>query len=123
MSHPMAAIEALGERTSWWQTGLDRRGGYLCGTHLLPHMYSYASPRRIFSGSEWPFGAATDDVDPALEPGALRLVARTADAYVYENPGTWPRGMFATQAQLADSEKLLSHGGLPAIDFGKTVLL
>lgn len=89
-----------------------------------PLMRSYASPLADLLGLRFiASGVPIEKVDPGLEPGALRLVARTGDAYVYENPDTWPRVMFATQAQRADFKQLLSHGGLPDIDFGRTVFL
>lgn len=89
-----------------------------------PLMYSYASPMADLLGLRFiASGVAIEDVDPALEPGTVRLIARTTDAYVYENPGALPRVMFATQRRPADFEELLSRGRLPDIDFGRTVLL
>ena len=38
----------------------------------------------------------------SLKPGDVNLVARTKDAYIYENPRALPRVMLATQWQQAD---------------------
>ena len=43
-----------------------------------------------------------EDIDPHLEPGALPVVAKTAEAVIAENPAALPRVMFATQWQVAD---------------------
>ena len=34
-----------------------------------------------------------DQVDRRIRHGDLKFVARTEDAYIYENPGTLPRAM------------------------------
>ena len=36
-------------------------------------------------------GIPIEQIDPRLEPGDLKLVARTRDAYIYENPDALPR--------------------------------
>lgn len=68
-------------------------------------------------------GAPVDTMDKSLKPGELTFVARTADAFIYENPGTLPRVLFATQALPADFDAILSSGRWPEVDFTRTVLL
>ncbi len=68
-------------------------------------------------------GVPIEQIDPNLEPGDLPLIARTADAYVYENPRALPRVMLATQTRAADFNKLVAEGGLPNVDFRTTVVL
>ena len=43
------------------------------------------------------------DHGPRLKPGDLRLVARTTDGYIYENPDAFPRVLFATEARTPTS--------------------
>ncbi|MCB1510778.1 MAG: hypothetical protein KDJ36_07725 [Hyphomicrobiaceae bacterium] len=54
---------------------------------------------------------------------ALPLVARTADAYIYENRGALPRVMFATRSQTANFAEIIRTGVWPRTDFERTVLL
>ena len=54
-------------------------------------------------------GAPIDTIDPKLKPGDLPLVARTSDGYIYENPNTFDRVLFATAAQSADFDRLLAR--------------
>jgi hypothetical protein len=55
-----------------------------------------------------------EDIDPHLAPGALPVVARTAEAVVAENPAALPRVMFATQWQIADFARMISTGIWPS---------
>lgn len=64
-----------------------------------------------------------EEIDKALKPGDLTLVAKTADGYVYDNPRAKPRVLFAANAQSADFEKLLDTGAWPDFDVTATVLL
>jgi hypothetical protein len=68
-------------------------------------------------------GVPIESIDKTSRPGALRLIAKTPDAYIYENPGALPRVLFATQARIADFERLLGDGAWPQVDFTSTVLL
>ena len=68
-------------------------------------------------------GIEIEKIDTALKPGDLTLVARTPDAFIYENPRTMPRVMFAAQAQRADFETILDSGKWPDFNPAQTVLL
>jgi hypothetical protein len=67
-------------------------------------------------------GVPVEEIDTSLEPGDLHLLARTKDAYVYENPRALPRVMLMTDWRIADFDEVL-RSGWPAVDPGKTVLL
>ena len=62
------------------------------------------------------------EVDPSLATDPLPLVARTADAFIYENPDALPRVSFASRAETADFGALIRTGRWPSTD-GATVLL
>ena len=64
-----------------------------------------------------------ETIDKSLRPGDLTLIARTADAMIYENPRALPRVLFATDAEWIDVPRLLQDGRWPAFDPRKTVLL
>jgi hypothetical protein len=57
------------------------------------------------------------------QPGDLKLIARTKDAYIYENPRALPRVLLATDWRKADFEALMREGGWPDVDPRQTVLL
>jgi hypothetical protein len=67
-------------------------------------------------------GVPVERIDPSLHPGDLTLVARTGEAYVYENPGALPRVMFVRDYRIADFDALL-RDGWPDVDPQRTVLL
>jgi hypothetical protein len=67
-------------------------------------------------------GVPVEQIDTSLKPGDLNFIARTRDAYVYENPRALPRVMLLTDWRLADFEELL-HNGWPDVDPRRTVLL
>jgi hypothetical protein len=67
-------------------------------------------------------GVPIEQIDSSLKPGDLILLARTADAYVYENPRALPRVMLLTDWRLADFEEIL-RSGWPDVDPRRTVLL
>ncbi len=68
-------------------------------------------------------GVPAEQIDKALKPGDLVQIARTKDAYVYENPRALPRVMLLTQAQKADFDAILTSGQWPAgFDPKRTVL-
>jgi len=68
-------------------------------------------------------GIPIEVIDPALKPGDVRLVARTPEAWIYENPNALPRVLFATRAHEVDFDDLLASGQWPAHDLRSTVLL
>ena len=49
-------------------------------------------------------------------PGDLRLISRTAEAYVYENPRAYPRVMFVPNAERADFANVVRTGRWPNVD-------
>src|SRR5262249_49817932 len=51
------------------------------------------------------------------------LIARTSDAYIYENPHAFDRVLFATTARSADFARLLQDGRWPPVNLRSTVLL
>ena len=93
---------------------------------LVPLLPSYRSPLADLLGLRWiASGSPLEEADKSLAPGDLTLVARTADAYVYENPRAFPRVLFATSARAADFEAILATGRWPIAeaDLATTVLL
>jgi hypothetical protein len=68
-------------------------------------------------------GVPVEKVDPSLAPGDLTFIARTSDAYVYENPRALPRVMVVTDWRIADFDQLLAHGWPADVDPRRTVLL
>ena len=90
-------------------------------TKLMP---SYKSPMANLLGLRYIVsGVPVEQIDKALQPGDLRLLTRTPDAYIHENPGALPRVMFASKAQRANFASLLANGPMPPIDYASTVLL
>ena len=67
--------------------------------------------------------APLEKIDPAWKDTDLALVAKTADAFVYENTRALPRVLFARAAKAADFEQLLQTGAWPDFDPAETVLL
>ncbi|MPZ38565.1 MAG: hypothetical protein GEU95_10940 [Rhizobiales bacterium] len=68
-------------------------------------------------------GAPIEKVDGSLQPGDLAFIARTKDAYVYENTRALPRVMLMTDWRIADFDRLLAEGWPPDVDPRHTVLL
>jgi len=68
-------------------------------------------------------GVPIESIDPSLQPGDVRLVARTREAWIYENPNALPRVLFATHALEVDFDELLASGRWPQHDLKSTVLL
>jgi hypothetical protein len=68
-------------------------------------------------------GVPAERIDPGLKPGDLTLIARTPDAYVYENPRAFPRVFLATAARAANFDAILDQGQWPDVDYRTTVLL
>jgi hypothetical protein len=67
-------------------------------------------------------GVPVEQIDASLHAGDLKFVARTGDAYVYENPRALPRAMVVPDYQIADFDDLIRNGW-PDIDPRRTVLL
>ncbi|MEQ1697018.1 MAG: hypothetical protein ABL901_14370 [Hyphomicrobiaceae bacterium] len=68
-------------------------------------------------------GVPIERIDKKLRPGDLRLIARTKEAFIYENQRALPRVTFATNWQPADFDKLTASGNWPQFDPAQTVLL
>lgn len=64
-----------------------------------------------------------EQVDHALRPGDLNLIARTKQGYVYENPHALPRVQFVAGWALADFEGMKEGGRWPDVDPRQVVLL
>ena len=67
-------------------------------------------------------GVPIDKVDPRAKPEDFPLIARTKDAYVYENPRALPRVMLVGGWRQADF-KAMAKTGWPDVDPKQTVLL
>jgi hypothetical protein len=67
-------------------------------------------------------GVPVADIDTSLHTGDLKLIARTTDAYVYENPRALPRVMVVPDYQIADFNDMI-RTGWPDFDPRRTVLL
>lgn len=64
-----------------------------------------------------------EQVDHALKPGDLKLIARTKEGYVYENMAALPRVQFVGGWELADFEGMKEGGRWPEVDPQQAVLL
>ena len=105
-------------------TGAEDHSGLPDQRKFSPLFPSYRSTLANMLGLRWiASGVPLAEIDKRLAPGALPLVARTADGYVYENAAALPRLLFANLAVAGDFERVLSTGVWPDIDFRSTVLL
>ena len=68
-------------------------------------------------------GVPVEQIDKKFHPGDLNFVARTKDAYVYENPRALPRVMMVGGWTLAKFDDLIANGWPADVDPTKTVLL
>ena len=69
-------------------------------------------------------GVPVEEIDKRLKPGDLKQIARTKDAFVYENPRALPRVLLVPQAQTADFDAILASGQWPqGFDPTRTALL
>ncbi|MGL4729927.1 MAG: hypothetical protein ACRCWO_14350, partial [Bosea sp. (in: a-proteobacteria)] len=68
-------------------------------------------------------GAPAEQIDTRLKPGDLTLLARTKDAYIYENPRALPRVMVVGEARRANLDTILASGQWPEFDPRRTVLV
>ena len=89
-----------------------------------PLFPSYASTMANLLGLRFiVIGVPIEQVDPRLRPGDLKLVARTSDAYIYENPRALPRVLFVNDWKRVDFDALTESGDWPRFDSTRTVLL
>jgi hypothetical protein len=69
-------------------------------------------------------GIPIEQFDHNLKPGQLKLVYRTSDGYVYENPDPIPRVLFVNDWMHADFDGLIASGSWPSdFDARRVVLL
>ncbi len=81
---------------------------------LLP---SYNSPLENLFGVRFiATGVPIEEIDKRLKPGDLPQIARTKDAYVYENPHALPRAMLIGDWRLANFADVLRTGQWPDAD-------
>ncbi|MGE0626434.1 MAG: hypothetical protein AB7O43_01320 [Hyphomicrobiaceae bacterium] len=64
-----------------------------------------------------------EQIDKRLKPGDLKLIAKTADGFVYENPRALPRVMLVHDWLQADFAAMIRTGRWPVFDPKQTVLL
>ena len=64
-----------------------------------------------------------DQIDKKLAPGDVRLIAKTADGFVYENPRALPRVMFVGAAVQGDFKSIIATGVWPNDDPLKSIVL
>lgn len=91
---------------------------------FTPLMPSYGSLFADLIGLRWIASSVPiETVDKRLRPGDLKLIARTEDAYLYENVDAMPRAMFVRGWKLADFEALTETGRWPDFDPRRELLL
>jgi len=102
-------------------------GDHVAGTdqHKFAPLYpSYRSPLANLMGLRFiALGAPIEEVDPRQRINPLPLVARTKDAWIYENTETFPRVMIVPEAQIADQDQLVSLGQWPSTDFRRVAFI
>ena len=114
-------------RLSWFvdATGAQDQVAVAEQRPFVPLFSSYRSLMADMLGVRFIASAnPIETIDPDLKSGDLTFVARTRDAYVYENPRALPRVMVARQARQIDFDALIETGDWPAgFDPRETVLL
>ncbi|WP_159730880.1 hypothetical protein [Methylosinus sp. Ce-a6] len=68
-------------------------------------------------------GVPIEEIDKNLKPGDVEFIARTKDAYVYENKRALPRVLLATCASRVDFAQMIEDGVWPDLDYRASVLL
>jgi len=87
-------------------------------------MPGYRSPVADLLGLRYIIsGVPIEKIDAATRPQDFKLLTRTPDGWIYENPRALPRVMMVPHSQIADFGKLLADGDMPDIDYRQTVLL
>ncbi|PPD16589.1 MAG: hypothetical protein CTY25_01210 [Methylobacterium sp.] len=91
---------------------------------FAPLFPSYRSPFANLMGLRFiAIGAPIAEVDPRMRANPLPLVARTNEAYIYENPDALPRVMVVNEAQIVDQARLLQFGEWPGTDFRRVAYI
>lgn len=95
------------------------------GQRAFPPLFpSYKSPLANLLGLRFIItGPPIEKIDKSLKPDTFRLITRTSQARIYENPDALPRVLFATRALPADFADIIKTGDWPTTDFISTVLL
>lgn len=89
-----------------------------------PLFPSYSSPMADLLGIRFvAVGVPIERIDRKLRPGDLQFVARTPDAFIYENPDVLPRVLFVSDWNRVDFDQLGKTGNWPHFDPRQTVLL
>ena len=113
-------------RLSWYveATGAQDHVATVEQRHFSPLFPSYRSLLADMLGLRFiTSGVPLTEFDKSLKRGDLIEVARTKDAYVYENPHALPRVLLTTKARGADFSALMKTGAWPAFNPRETVLL
>jgi hypothetical protein len=105
-------------------TGAEDHVGLPDQRKLSPLLASYKSPLVDMLGLRYiAAGAPLESIDKSIRSGDFALVAKTEEAWIYENPRALPRVVFANRAIGADFDELMRTGRWPAFDPRTTVLL
>lgn len=105
-------------------TGAEDHSGLPDQRRFSALMPSYRSRLADLLGLRWiATGVPIDELDKRLAKGAFPLVARTRDAWIYENQSALPRVLFARRAVPYDLDKLIASGVWPELDPAETVLV
>jgi hypothetical protein len=92
--------------------------------HFSPLFAHYRSTMANLLGIRWlALGVPAEQLDKGFIAGDLIPIARTQEAYIYENPRALPRVLLATESQQADFASMISTGQWPDVDYRTTVLL
>lgn len=87
-------------------TGAGDTSGPVDGRRLQGIMPSYNSAIADLLGLRFiAAGSEIAKVDPKLKEGDLKLVAKTGDGFIYENPRALPRVLYASEAYFDDFER------------------
>lgn len=105
-------------------TGAEDHSGLPDQRKFSALMPSYRSLLADMLGLRWiATGVPIEEIDKRLEKGALPLIARTKDAYIYENRNAMPRVMLARRAIPYPLDQLIASGVWPSFDPRETVLV
>lgn len=105
-------------------TGAEDQAAVPDQHHFGPLFPSYRSPLANLLGLRFiAIGAPIETLDPSEKGNPLPLVARTKDAYIYENPDALPRVMVVPEAQIVDQDKLVQSGQWPSTDFRRLAFI
>jgi hypothetical protein len=105
-------------------TGVGDTVAYLEQRGFSPLFPSYRSPFADLIGLRFiAVGVPAEKIDSRLRPGDLTLIARTKNAYVYENPRALPRVMLMTDWRIVNFDDLTVGGWPIDVDPSRTVLL